>query len=691
MHITMNKLTYILLALSFLLASCTEEDTLTASPTVQMVKAVIPLSFQTPEPATDDSGNEIRSVVATPETTNDFRLYATGSKSSIPTTRAITAFNHVWVLAFAQDGTCLSSSDAGTASPETPITASLPKSNNITLYILANGPATLTKPATLTDFEGATYYSTEIYANESEVPYVGKISGVNVDENGRLSNDTGTDVNVPLKRIAAKLSLTCTLPSSDYTIASVQLFNAPSKMYYIYSNTAADVDADGLDAPSVAENTYTWFLGENLRGTGSSNNQTERFAAKAPDSSTYIRVTLQSTLSAEKVTYDIYPGKNLTNNYDLSRNWDYIYTTTFSKNGSELSSDKRVTITDIPIDLTKIPSNCYIMEPGKSYKFDPRIKGEGQEETGGISIPVNHNAEKMQLLWQDTKSLVKSIGISSDHSIAVVNLTPDLEGNAVVSAYAGGKVVWSWHLWVRSKGLDVYTTNNVSGMSCVLGANNRDNNDFNISNSRGLFYQWGRNIPFPISSSVEPNTPIPVYDIYNNPVNFDISNGPQSISWVIEHPMTFYYTNVSGSSWHSDGDDLWGGTSGKKTIFDPCPRDWKIPQNNSIWNNWTSDLSANERFIWDSTKLARMAHEQGIPRGLYPAAGFYVNIPVDSKPVLQNVGYEGRYWTALYTEATAGILRFTASESGSTNPNNNMVDRIYVDQTYGCSVRPVKY
>lgn len=686
----MNKLMYALLALGFLLAGCREKESEVTFHPTQRVKVVIPLQFITSEPAIDDQGNTIRSAAISSGVENDFTLFAVDHQKNIPAARAITRFNNTWVLAFASNGSCLSCENAGEVSPDVPISVSMVAGENMTLYILANGPATLPQPTLLSEFESSGYYSTDTYTNENEVPYIGKVSGVNVDEKGRLFNDTGTDVQVPLKRIAAKLSLTCTVSVPDYSIESVRLHNAPSKMYYVYSNTAALINADPVDASNISGNTYSWFIGENLRGTGSSTNQFERYADNAPASSTFIRVILRSTIGAETVAYDIYPGKDLAQNYDLARNWDYTYTTTFNKNGTQLTSDGRVAVTGIPIDLTAVPSNCYILSPGNSYKFDPRIKGEGQNVTGETDIPVRHDPDEIRLTWQDTPSLVQSIGISTDHSIVVVCLNPDLEGNAVATAYAGGHPVWSWHLWVRSKIINWYTTNKVSGMSCVLGALNKDNDDFGGTASLGLLYQWGRNVPFPRSASVDGNTPMPVYDIDNNPVSFTTSKGAESIRSVIEHPTTFYYTGVAGSSWHTDGDDLWGGTSGTKSIFDPCPRGWKIPQDVTIWNNWVSDTSSLTCFSWEASNLARLAHENKVPKGLYPAAGFYTNMPGD-RPVLTHVGYAGSYWSAIFAGGQAKVLYFTARISGSSATDNDLVKQFMTDQTYGCSVRPVKY
>lgn len=634
----------------------------------EKVTVVIPIQFMSSELTMDDSGNTRSSVNA------DFQLQVVTPPTTAKT-RAISQFGNTWVIAFAADGACVACTNAGSISPDIPLSLELPVEVNMTLYVLANGPSVLARPANLTEFESNTYFSSKTYIDENTLPYIGKTTGISIDSQGRIYNSGNANIQIQLKRICAKLSITCDISVADYRIASVRLHNAPPKMYYTYSNTTGEISTDSLEASIKAGNTYIWFIGENLRSNGSSTNQYERYTAKAPASSTFIRVVLESTVGPETVAYDIYPGKNLTNNYDLARNWDYIYTTTFTKSGAELTKDKRVTTTDVPIDLTNVPSNCFVMAPGKSYKFNPCIKGEGQSETGGVNIPINHTVDEIRLAWQDTQSLVRSIGLSSSHTSSVVSINPGKEGNAMVVAYASGTPVWSWHLWVRSKGIQWYSTNGLSSMSCNLGGLNFINDDNSGPNSLGLLYQWGRHIPFPGAIDIRTNAIRPVYDINNNIVKFTTRKGAVSVSETIANPTVFFYTNATGVSWHQDGDDLWGGTSKVKTIFDPSPRGWRVPADNTVWSDWTATT-----FRWDDANPSRTQYDPKDKRGLFPAAGFYTNNPGSGQPEIINVSDAARYWSSIFTNGEGGVLYFTST----------VVERATVDQSYGCSLRPVK-
>lgn len=669
-----SKFVFTLLIICIMLAGCQQEEEINRNLGVEETEVDIPLGFA-PAELTVDEAPTSRNFIS--ENTAGFCLHSAASSSGLKT-RAVTRFSNTWVLVFASDGTCRTCRNIGESSIGIPIAARVPTEKDMTIYILCNGPDVLASPSNLQAFEGSAYFSTANYSDEGTIPYIGKISGASINNNGKLVDASGTVVqSFSLKRMAAKVSITCSVVIPDYRITAVQLYNAPAKMYYNYGNMSAEISSTPLEAGVVSGSTYTWFVGENLRGNGGSTNQNERYADKAPVSSTYIKVTLQSTIGVESVSYTIYPGKNLSDNYDLARNWDYVYTTTFAKTGAEVSSDKRVSATGIPVNLTGVPSNCYVMSPGQSYKFNPRIKGEGQNETGGVNISITHEVDEIKLVWQDAQSLVQKLGLSGDHTYAVVSLNANVAGNAVIAASLGGKIVWSWHLWVRKERLDIYSYNvSQTFLACNLGALNWANEDTKKygANSLGLIYQWGRNIPFPGASAVNSNTIRPVYDINNNLVSLAASQGVQNVSDAIASPTVFIYADA-GASWHVDGDDLWGGRTHVKTIFDPSPREWKVTSGDSAWNDWTTDGSSEKTFPWSSDPPARTLRLSA----LFPAAGFYTGSPAGS-PALTNVGTIGRYWNDTSDDNKARVLAF----------DNSMVDRISIDQSYGCSIRPVK-
>lgn len=614
---------------------------------------------------------------------NDFQVSFTDADTAFMT-RAIAQFNNTWLLQFDADGNCTVCTNLGHVPAEGILSATLTTGEHTTLYLLGNGPVTLVRPATLTDFEGAAYFSEETYTSADMLPYIAKVTDVSVSSDGKLATSDGYDVVFKMKCIAARLSLTCTTDLSGYRITSVVLYDAPQKMYYTYTNPVAEVKATPMAANVVSGDTYTWFIGENLRGNGSSTNQQERYAGKAPASSSFIRITLEAPVGCEATTYDIYPGKDLTANYDIARNWDYAYTTTITKAGASVSSDKRTETETILVDLTAQPSNCYVVEPGKSYKFRIDIRGEeGAVVPSGLSVTRSNTVTRMALLWQDEPELVNSLDYI-DASTAVVCFKYGVEGNAVVMGMNNTNTEWSWHFWVIEGGaasLNSYTVNGMDLMDRNMGATASGETSLGAVDFRGLIYEWGRKDPFPGTKSVDASVRKSVYAFNGSNYKIDRSISPSSLSVSILHPDWYIYMNTvdknSTPYWlNPTNDDLWGYSSDAKTIFDPCPYGWQVPHDHTVWENWDSS-----NFSWDATNLCG---HYGTEVWL-PAAGRYnyLDAPLgDSAVGMLDVGTDGYYWSAKpATGGSGGILHFS---------NAGLVQQENVAQTYGCSIRPVR-
>lgn len=81
------------------------------------------------------------------------------------------------------------------------------------------------------------------------------------------------------------------------------------------------------------------------------------------------------------------------------------------------------------------------------------------------------------------------------------------------------------------------------------------------------YFQWGRKDPFPYAA-------LPAS--YTNPY---VTTGEKlSISESISTPYAVVIQDADKVNWClTDEADLWGGVSGKKTAFDPCPEGYKVP------------------------------------------------------------------------------------------------------------------
>ena len=193
-------------------------------------------------------------------------------------------------------------------------------------------------------------------------------------------NSTDSDFTVEMYRAIAKVDFTLTTGTGvEFALHSVQVYNVPTHLYYYREpdefetpgNITSTYPATGFgfmnypettygsDHPltslegwdnllwltgtsdqtgeiinSENEFTYTWYLPENARGTGSATDQRNKCAetARAGEGEycTYIKINgfYKSDNLVTKVSYDIYLGENNYNDYNVLRNSNYEVTTT---------------------------------------------------------------------------------------------------------------------------------------------------------------------------------------------------------------------------------------------------------------------------------------------------------------------------------------------------------------------------
>ena len=103
----------------------------------------------------------------------------------------------------------------------------------------------------------------------------------------------------------------------------------------------------------------------------------------------------------------------------------------------------------------------------------------------------------------------------------------------------------------------------------------------------GLLYQWGRKDPFLGSSSIRLAFFAESTITWPSPVSSDSSNG--TIAYATAHPTTFI--NSSNYDWYYTGsssidDTRWTTSSEAKSIYDPCPAGWRVPDGGSdgVWS-----------------------------------------------------------------------------------------------------------
>ena len=246
----------------------------------------------------------------------------------------------------------------------------------------------------------------------------------------------------------------------------------------------------------------------------------------------------------------------------------------------------------VEITTTAGAANCHVVKPGGTLT----IKAVKGNSTTALEF------DNATLVWQDAIGLVSSVTGNGSEGVVVVRLADGKEGNAVVAARDGDRIVWSWHVWVTDYDpeADIFEWTDANGitykyMDRNLGALSAEKYS---KESLGLMYQWGRKDPFPGGDDVESQIQKRIYDINGNQIYMKIEERPTyndntstNLQLAIEHPDVFYGAPSSSwpvVDWLTDkaalqNNDLWGGKTNAKTVYDPCPEGWRIPAAGNGW------------------------------------------------------------------------------------------------------------
>ena len=301
-------------------------------------------------------------------------------------------------------------------------------------------------------------------------------------------------------------------------------------------------------------------------------------------------------------------------------------------------------------DLSSSASaNCYIISESGLYKFKT-VKGNSTTSVGSVA--------SASILWEtfgtstspDYLELIDGF-CYKDGYIAFQTADTFKEGNAVIAAKdASGNILWSWHIWFTDQPqAHVYKNNAGTMMDRNLGATSATPGDVG---ALGLLYQWGRKDPFLGSSSIGGSTL--AKSTITWPLVESTSSYVGTVDYVTSHPTTF----VKGSSstyydWHyaSRDNTLWTTSSSDKSIYDPCPAGWRVPDggSNGIWSK-----AGFGHTTYDSTNEGISFSISSPSTTWYPASGYRYN----NDGGLSGVGYSGYYWSASPYSSSAYYLTF---------------------------------
>ncbi len=489
------------------------------------------------------------------------------------------------------NGNHLTGNDYGTVNIGTSLDVTLQASDDCQLVLVArgNGPAVAALGTkTLEQVQSMIVNSSVINAIDpsaagsmNAMPYVLHLKHVKVAVvNGKAiiqSPDGSYDMRLMLKRLATRLTVTWDYSVTDYKLKQLLIQSVPLN-YTIVDKPETDgtypsivsqfttLEIPVADA-NAAHGSYSCWVPANVRGeSAAATTETQRTKANAPVGSTFFNfVAVNTTDGKKKLDYRVYIGSGPSTDFNMYRNKDYSYTVNFAHVGIP-TGDNRVTYID-PIPASEnndnlVPTaNCFMVEPGGSFCFDPfAFQQNGTEITNsqmtGWYGTASTGIKSVKLLWQtrengDVGDPVMGIANSDDDHTNIVDIkridNNDISGNpandkgqcriycrvaanttggnGVIAAYDGpngtGNIVWSWHVWVTDYKPDtrggeqvlepvnkrklLFSLNNASVLPMMdrnLGAmagyvDEAPTSFVEMSKTNGFHYQWGRKDPFP--------------------------------------------------------------------------------------------------------------------------------------------------------------------------------------------------
>ena len=202
----------------------------------------------------------------------------------------------------------------------------------------------------------------------------------------------------------------------------------------------------------------------------------------------------------------------------------------------------------------------------------------------------------------------------------------------------------------------------------------------------GLLYQWGRKDPFLGSSSISSSTLAKSTIAWPSAVSSDSSNG--TIAYATANPTTFIGCNWNNYDWYYTGDSStdntrWTTSTATKSIYDPCPSGWRVPDggDNGVWSTalGSSSYFDDDSLYSSSNEGMNFSGRFGSASTIwYPALG-YRSV---SNGSLYDVGLYGHSWSASPSSSFAYYLYFYCS--GDVDPRYNFY------RAFGQAVRCVQ-
>jgi len=251
-------------------------------------------------------------------------------------------------------------------------------------------------------------------------------------------------------------------------------------------------------------------------------------------------------------------------------------------------------------------ANCYIVDGSVAANAEKVFTFKAYKGNGTAGVGTVAKAELLWETWNNAETVTENSVIAAvdfekkaenDYYTMVFKMPATLHaGNALIAAKdAGDNILWSWHIWVP----ETSVTADATGVGGMAQAGILDRNlgalvvtspsaaDASIQ-SAGLMYQWGRKDPFMGPSAFGTNSAATV----NGTAKTNVTE-QKTEAWTIQNPTVFIAYNGDWSTVVNN--DIWADSDDKaKSISDPCPPGYRVPQRKTSLRLWSGTSLVGE-------------------------------------------------------------------------------------------------
>lgn len=401
------------------------------------------------------------------------------------------------------------------------------------------------------------------------------------------------------------------------------------------------------------------------------------------------------TLTPQPLAGSTFLGWYAPPNYSKPVSTDSPYAFVASSSRQELYA--RFSVPEERLDV-RGTANCYIAaKKNTAYLFRSGVKGNGRQTTG-LPAPTANSIASAAVLWESGPqgSVISSVEMKGGD---IAFTTGDTYGNALIGGFnASGGIEWSWHIWFTPYDPSASAHEYTGGMIFMdrnLGALSATPGD---ASAHGMYYQWGRKDPFP--AGVEELSCLTGYEYRT--VRGAGSKG-MTLDYAIANPTHYIVGEeelIPGSGYSyknwllTPNHNLWGNASpsvdsyveaSDKSVYDPCPPGWKLPDRRAWSNAGISVLRMTRAqggfYLW---------YNQNDDYAYYPFTGeLSGDTPTPAKP------QRALYWSASPGAGSdqPAVLANEAQGLGISNENGMAVVQplMYSYPSRGCPVRCVRH